>query len=247
MERELRFRPHHLENEFWLVPLFCSKDKTALDIGTNMGLYSYFMAKYSKEVISFEPNVDLLDHLHRFLGRKAHIESIALSAKSSRALMRVDSSNTGVATIEEKNDLSCVEDKSAVESREVETRTLDSFGLSNVSLIKVDVEGHEEAVLEGARGTIQRNMPVLIIESEERHNAGALQRIVEMLTKLGYASFFLKDRQLLELSVLSRENLEPKKLGSGDSDYINNFIFIPANEAGLIEQAKQYQDSRQTV
>jgi FkbM family methyltransferase len=46
----------------------------------------------------------------------------------------------------------------------VELRTLDSFGFKNVSVIKIDVEGFEDAVLDGAHDTIRRTRPVLIVE-----------------------------------------------------------------------------------
>jgi FkbM family methyltransferase len=45
-----------------------------------------------------------------------------------------------------------------------ELRTLDSFGFKNVSLIKIDVEGFEDFVLDGARETIAANRPVLVVE-----------------------------------------------------------------------------------
>ena len=45
-----------------------------------------------------------------------------------------------------------------------ELRTLDSFGLKNISVIKIDVEGFEDFVLDGAKATIAANRPVLIVE-----------------------------------------------------------------------------------
>jgi FkbM family methyltransferase len=239
MERELRLRPNHFEEEFWLVPLFCDKAKTSIDIGANMGHYSYYMAKFSRGVIAFEPNRDLWSDLRRLLGRKAHLESAALSRTSSKAVIRIDRHNTGVSTIEQKNDLSCVTDKSAVVTREIETRTLDSFNFSNISMIKIDVEGHEEAVLEGAQETIRRNHPVLIVESEDRHNQGAPRRIAESLASLDYLGFYLKNRRLCEFFTLNTEDTDPKNLSSG-LPYINNFVFIPAVRPATIERVKAY-------
>ena len=46
----------------------------------------------------------------------------------------------------------------------VEARTIDSFGFSEVSLIKIDVEGHEAEVLHGAEKTISAFHPVIIVE-----------------------------------------------------------------------------------
>ena len=53
MERELRFRPNHFERELWLVRFLCDPRKVAIDIGANMGVYSYFMRKFSRQVIGF--------------------------------------------------------------------------------------------------------------------------------------------------------------------------------------------------
>jgi FkbM family methyltransferase len=43
-------------------------------------------------------------------------------------------------------------------------RTLDSFGFENVGMMKIDVEGFEEKVLQGARETIRKNHPIIFIE-----------------------------------------------------------------------------------
>jgi FkbM family methyltransferase len=240
LERELRFRPNHFEREFWLVPLFCDKEKVAIDIGANMGSYCYYMAKYSKNVIAFEPNKDLWAHLRRVLGPKVQLEGVALSRKSAMATLRIDEHNAGVATIEDKNDLQCVADKSVVVTRAVETRTLDSFEISNISMIKIDVEGHEEAVIEGARETINRNRPILIIESEDRHNRGAPRRLADAFFGLGYLVFYLKGRCLMESRTLRDDDMDPANLRVDGSAYINNFILIPEEQASMAHRAQTF-------
>ena len=49
-------------------------------------------------------------------------------------------------------------------SYEVEVRRLDDFGFENVRFIKADVEGSEREVLDGARATIMRDRPVILLE-----------------------------------------------------------------------------------
>jgi hypothetical protein len=49
-------------------------------------------------------------------------------------------------------------------SYEVEVRKLDDFGFTNVHFIKADVEGSEREVLDGARATIARDRPVILLE-----------------------------------------------------------------------------------
>jgi FkbM family methyltransferase len=48
--------------------------------------------------------------------------------------------------------------------QQVQVRTLDSYQFSDVDFIKIDVEGYEKFVLEGAQQTIQNNRPILQLE-----------------------------------------------------------------------------------
>ena len=244
MERELRFRPNHFEPELQLVPFLCDRGKTAIDIGANMGAYSYFMSKFSRQVIAFEPNLELWSDLHRLLGQDFRLERAALSDRAGTSTMRIDDTNTGVATIEEKNNLSCVKDRSIVVEKVVEVRTLDSFEFSDVSMIKIDVEGHEEAVVAGAAETIRRCRPSLLIESEDRHNPGAPRRLADSISRFDYLVLFLKGGRLLDFRELRDEDMDPENMRRGDREYINNFLFTPAENTQQIEQMRDFLSRR---
>ena len=56
-------------------------------------------------------------------------------------------------------------------------KRLDDMGIANCSFIKIDVEGHEEAVLDGATALITSQRPVLMIELDESLNKDALARL----------------------------------------------------------------------
>lgn len=222
--------------EYWLVPCFCDRDHVAIDVGANMGEYSYWMARHARGVVAFEPNTDLWPSLVRLAGRKVRLESAALSRTPGPGAFRYVQSNTGVATVEPSNLLSMVEDRASVRQRTVDLRTLDSYSLDNVSFIKIDVEGHEEAVIEGARETLRRNRPVLLIESEDRHNPGAPTRLAALMASLDYAGFFLREGALTGIAAITVGERDAANVGTGS--YVYNYLFIPAERTDLMAKLR---------
>lgn len=227
-------RDPKLDPEYWLVPDFCDRDHIAVDIGANRGEYSYWMARHARSVVAFEPNTDLWPSLARLAGRKVRLEGAALSRVPGQAAFRYVESNTGVATVEPSNVLSMVEDRATVRQRAVELRTLDSYSLDEISFIKIDVEGHEEAVIEGARETLRRSRPVLLIESEDRHNPGAPMRLASLMASLDYAGFFLRAGKLTGIAAITARERDAANVGTGD--YVYNYLFIPVERADLIAE-----------
>jgi FkbM family methyltransferase len=65
--------------------------------------------------------------------------------------------------------------------------TIDALALKRLSLVKADVEGMEQAVLEGGRETITRLRPVLYVECDRRDRSPAL---IELILSFGYRAFW---------------------------------------------------------
>ena len=146
---------------------------TAIDVGANIGYFTLLMAKRvgpQGKVIAFEPlaenfrilqeNIQLNNHPNVFA------ENCALMSSNERVELRsaTPGAITWVASVRVKQD-------SAVESESVEAISLDEYvakkGIAKVDFLKIDVEGAEEAVLDGASGVLERDKPVLLIELHE--------------------------------------------------------------------------------
>jgi len=237
-EVHLRRRPWHFEPELFLVRAFCHSGGTAVDVGVNMGVYAFEMARHADAVVAFEPNSGLLTHLSRFLPANVRIEPVALSNYRGVAEFRIVETNSGVATIESRNVLSMISNPQDIKTRIVPVRTLDSFELRNVCFIKVDVEGHEEAVIEGARELLLRDRPALLIESENRHNAGAPKRLMAYLQHMNFAGFYLRRGSLQSIASLNSEDIEYSDSKLSSRSYVNNFLFVPAESKDKLFQLR---------
>lgn len=144
-----------------------------IDVGANVG---DFTARAQEEypdlrAVCFEPIGSNFQALQRQFGdsKDVKIYKAAVSNENTQANMFVGRSNT-LCSLEkysdEGNHAYGVDDGSYNVTEAVECRTLDSFGLDPAGrrvLLKVDVQGHEEKMLEGAAETL-RKVDVAIVE-----------------------------------------------------------------------------------
>jgi len=221
------------ERELSMLATLVDPRRLAIDIGANAGVYTYHLARFARDVMTFEPNPEYVE-LIKAMGLKTRVEAVALSSKPGTAALRFPSidgqENSGMASL----DLN-VPDSAISREIEVPLKRLDDYDLKDVGFIKIDVEGHEEAVLAGAVETIRRNKPALLVEIEERSNLGGLERISRNLAEAGYAGSFIdrgRQRPLAEFKVAEHQvwshDVGRRKINRRKLHYVNNFIFRQA-------------------
>jgi FkbM family methyltransferase len=228
-----------VEPELPLLPALCRKDAVALDIGANEGFFVHHLLPHSLSVIAFEPLPQMLARLRENYAGKVVVHGVILSDREGQGELRYPAGGYMSATIAETNH-AALESGRVIETIIAPMRTLDSFNLTNIGFVKVDVEGHEEAVLDGGVKTLKREKPNLMIEIEERHAPGSLTRVSAFLEGLGYSGFYLDGKRIMpiaEFNPLSDQVRHNGKVGK----YINNFLFFPTDRAaGIVETARQY-------
>lgn len=143
-----------------------SRRFSAIDIGANIGLWSVNMAKDFDILHAFEPVPMFLECWHKNMDTQVYAKAnyichpVALGAKTGVVAMHNDYKNSyGDTFVETKA-------KPGNIAKEVSMRTLDSFELKGIDLIKIDCEGYEYAVLQGAEKTIRREKPCIIVEQK---------------------------------------------------------------------------------
>jgi len=194
-----------------VLRLLCGKSKAAVDVGANIGTVSYFLSKYSRENHAFEINPHLAAKLRLARLANTKIYEIGLSDARRSARLRVPVSGHGPvfgnATIEAANDL----DGRATVEQELPVAMLDDFGLRDVGIIKIDVEGHELAVLRGSLKTLERERPSLVIEIVERMNGRAFAEIIQLTGALSYGCYRLAGNALVPAAMIEDRR--------GDNDF----------------------------
>jgi hypothetical protein len=152
------------------------------------------------------------------------LSDIALSDRAGTAELRIPRKARGYSN--QHASLSRDNVSADFGSVTVTTKRLDDLQLDNVGFIKIDVEGHELAVLKGARETLARCRPNLVVEMEERHTKRRIEDLIGEVEAYGYLSLALTRSGLRHASGLDFDQQHRGALGT--ADYINNFIFLPS-------------------
>lgn len=161
---------------------FVERWGTAVDVGAHIGLCSKILAEKFKMVYAFEPAQDTFECLWENLGICWNMDffQVALGASEGTVHMEDDTSkptrigNTGSRFVQEGG--------------YIRMCTLDSWKLQDVGFLKIDVEGYELRVLQGAQETLLRCNPVVMIEvgksPQERYGL-EVEEPVRFLESLG--------------------------------------------------------------
>lgn len=209
------------EPEIHRIAEFVDPHRAAVDVGVHVGFYARRLNRYAKGVFGFEANPEHVALLRRTMPRSVKVMEVALSDASGVAVLRVPQDERGVerpglGTIAPNNDLAGRHYREVA----IPSARLDEFDLPPVGFMKIDVEGHEEAVLRGAEAILRRDRPALMVEIEERHSPGSTQRVPSYLSNLGYEAEVFDGRELIPFAAF-----RPERDQVVGTRYLNNFLF----------------------
>lgn len=213
-----------LDPEFAVIPGLLRNRRTAVDIGANRGIYTYLFSKIFRSVVAIEPQPSCVKKLSAY-GHNVTVHHAGASNQPGSLTLYVplDANNIPL------DGLASFRKQPHSMELQVPVVRVDDLALDSVDLIKIDVEGHEREVIDGAQDTIRRERPVLLVEIEQRHFAHDMRDVFRQILALGYSGFFLKGGKLTELDQFSYESHQKPFLENVfDSGYVNNFFFIPA-------------------
>lgn len=233
------------QGDFAFCMQYAKRGSLAVDVGANVGNWAMGLSKAvgrGGKVIALEPNPTVYRELKQSTwGSNVSAHLLAASDESDDGVLEIPLDRRGA----EQGQLASLEPRaSAVSTKRIPVRRarLDDLlrgSVLPVSLIKVDVEGHELAVLDGAQKVMARHRPVLVIEIEERHLLHhSVEDVVGWIKEHGYECHAIRGRSLVpwrDFDIVRDQRQYFARLRPGEAkrqpiEYVNNFLFRPLPE-----------------
>jgi len=194
IQEQACFDPHMIDIS---IEHLITRPGVVVDVGANIGAYCLEIAVRFPEckIYAFDPVVPTSKELEGNIALNGftNIESYRIGLGNKECEIEAEDPDVtesyGCVTLTNKvRHILC--QKTAI----YKIRTLDSFNLSDVSLIKIDVEGMELEVIEGAVDTINRCSPMLIFEAWGTDGfAEHRTKVMQFVESLGYSLTVMND------------------------------------------------------
>lgn len=190
------------EHRFWRS-LDLSK-KIVWDVGSFQGLLALFFARTARSVVCFEPNDTnrkrLLENIALNSLTNVTVRPVGIGSSPQTATMVYSPLMSGGASVDQLT-VENLKARNDVVRQEITITTIDQevgSGTPAPDFIKIDIEGHELAALQGARTTLQQYRPTLFLEMHGetmREKKQKVQALAEFLTEAGYDIVHVETKQ----------------------------------------------------
>lgn len=219
----------HEPGEKLFIDAFVRPGDSVVDVGSNIGFYAIPLALRGASVACFEPSGPTRGYLERNIALNG-VESLVKVFPF--ALGDFDGEARFTEGLDAGNHLVLEDDRTEVpadSTTQIDVRKLvtvyeqnkDWFDRHPLVLIKIDAEGHDDEVIQGALPVIEATQPLLLIETQE--GGKPIRRFLETL---GYKMYWYD----YEKSAL----MEFPQDWSGNFQFHTNFIAIPSSRLGWV-------------
>jgi FkbM family methyltransferase len=184
----------YFEPELRRMGDYVPRGRAAVDVGVWWGPWSWWLARRAARVDAFEALPEISAKVGAVMPANVHMHNVALSDRSGHAELWKPPGGMGTegrSSIDASH-----QPKTGGSWQSVQTERLDAFNLSDVGFVKIDVEGHEIAVLRGATRLLADQRPNLLIEIEQlEEGSGHLETVFGFLETLDYRGSFWRARR----------------------------------------------------
>jgi len=212
IEKQLKSQAWEAPLPIILVAMVGRTKGIFVDVGGNYGIYTILagLTRADVEIHTFEPFREAVDLLHQNaalngIAERVTIHDVALSDSAGQGKLYLPNPSHGL--LETSASLEAEFKNEHAGYQEVELRTLDSYSFDQpVSVVKIDVEGHEHAVIKGARRILAEDRPVIFAEmlpGAKKH----FFEVSKLMADHGYVSFRMRPTCLIATPIIIPDRL----------------------------------------
>jgi FkbM family methyltransferase len=195
--------------------------RTVLDVGANIGNHALAFAQTAARVVALEPHPISFRLLEINVRNHPNVTALNVGASDRRAKLQAGTppGNAGGCSIGGHQNGDAVE---------LEVQPVDELGLSDVGLVKIDIEGHEEQALRGMQALLGAQRPVIVFEQKADVISDGTSNSLDLIRAAGYAYFYSIERRL------------PWRFPLGRAGHLVEAMLrgVPAAEAYLVPLAR---------
>jgi len=172
------------EGEAQVFGRLVKEGDVVVEIGANIGAHTVLLARLAAKagaVLAFEPQ----PVLYQTLCANIALNSITnVMAEKCGLGNRSQTLHIPVLDYGARNNFGAISLELVEDGEPVQVKRLDSYGIGKCAFIKIDVEGMEQQVLEGASRTIHALRPVMYVENDRKEKSPGL---IQLLLAMDYA------------------------------------------------------------
>ena len=218
-----------------------------VDVGANIGYYTVLLADKvgkSGKVYAFEPDKTNFEILKKNI-EENNLENVvaiqaAVGSKNGKSFLYKSKENFGDHKLKTPPILTKLKSPPLEEREVIQVIRLDSFIKEKVDLIKIDTQGWEPEVIEGAKKIISENKPVMFLEySPASYKLAKLngKKMMDFLRKI-YPKIWWIDEWLYIYKNLTQEKIN-KICATNKTGYADLWM---KKEVGLNNRIGQIRD-----
>jgi len=164
-------------------------DMVVADVGANIGYYTVLLAKKARKIYAIEPEEKTFEILKKNCEGLGNITTLNMAAgdRNGEVELKVSKENYGDHKI--NNQFS----KSNFQLKKVKIRKLDSLIKGQVDLMKIDVQGFENEVIEGAKKIIGKYRPTIFFEVSKKKSYEKDKKIFKFLKSFYKDIYFIDE------------------------------------------------------
>jgi FkbM family methyltransferase len=228
---------HDLANvpELGIIPAFLSSEGVFVDVGAHIGYFGLVGAKYSSRAYLFEP------------GNESYVRLMANIALNPKLASRITARKVAIAA--EPGQLTLFTSADGPDTASFRPLTADTIGETvpvstldaeippdaSVALVKIDVEGAEMDVLNGAKRILTQWQPAILIELYEKNQRAFGRTCASLVARLedaGYVGFELTGSR-------SRPRLVDLEVRTEAREDIVNAVFVPPSKLDALTKYRK--------